>query len=289
MLTDILITAVINAGVYAMLAMGFSLIFGVARIINMAHTAFYMLAGYVVFSLTSSLGLPLLPSMLLAIAAVVVVAVVAYRLLIDPMREHEASVLIITVTLAMVFQELMLLLYGGHFRSVPALVSGFVTVLGVRVNSQYVVTIVAMVTILAAVWIVLMRTRLGLAIRATAQDREIANVMGMNVSMIMTVTMAIASAMAATAGVLVAPLFILEPRIWLQPLTVVLAIVVLGGIGSLKGSIIASAIIALCETLVTFLLPSGAFLKGAFSLGVMIIVLLIRPEGLFGVSFEGER
>ena len=289
MLSDILITAVINAGVYAMLAMGFSLIFGVARIINMAHTAFYMLAGYVVFSLTSVLGLPLLPSMLLAIAAVVVVAVIAYRLLIDPMREHEASVLIITVTLAMVFQELMLLFYGGHFRSVPALVSGFVTVLGVRVNSQYVVTIVAMVAILVAVWIVLMRTRLGLAIRATAQDREIANVMGMNVSMIMTVSMAIASAMAATAGVLVAPLFILEPRIWLQPLTVVLAIVVLGGIGSLKGSIIASAIIALCETLVTFLLPSGAFLKGAFSLGVMIVVLLIRPEGLFGVSFEGER
>ncbi len=289
MLTDILITALINAGVYAMLAMGFSLIFGVARIINMAHTAFYMLAGYFIFSLTTVLGLPLLLSMPLSIVAVVAVAVLSYRLLIDPMREHEAAVLIITVALAMAFQELMLLFYGGHFRSVPALVSGFVTVLGVRVNSQYVVTIIALVAILTAVWIVLMRTRLGLAIRATAQDREIANVMGMNVSMIMTITMAIASALAATAGALVAPLFILEPRIWLQPLTVVLAIVVLGGIGSLKGSIIASGIIALCETLVTFLLPSGAFLKGAFSLGVMIVVLLIRPEGLFGVSFEGER
>jgi branched-chain amino acid transport system permease protein len=288
-LTDILVTALINASVYAMLAMGFSLIFGVARIINLAHTAFYMLAGYFIFSFTSVLGLGLLPAMLLSITLVVVIAVLSYRLLIDPMREHEAAVLIITVALAMVFQELMLIFYGGHFRSVPPLVSGYVTLLRVRVSSQYVLTIGALVAILTVVWVVLMRTRLGLAIRATAQDREIANVMGMDVSLISTITMAIASALAATAGALVAPLYILEPRMWLYPLTIVLAIVVLGGIGSLKGSLIASAIIALSETLVTFLLPSGAFLKGAFSLGVMIVVLLIRPEGLFGVSFEGER
>ncbi|NLC77017.1 MAG: branched-chain amino acid ABC transporter permease, partial [Clostridia bacterium] len=139
------------------------------------------------------------------------------------------------------------------------------------------------------VWLLLSRTNLGLAIRVTAQDREVANLMGINVSLISMITMGLATMLAATAGALVAPIFVLEPRMWLQPLTVVLAIVVLGGMGSLKGSIYGALIIALVETLVVFLIPMGSFLRGAVALAIMIAILLIRPEGLFGVSFEGER
>ena len=113
--------------------------------------------------------------------------------------------------------------------------------------------------------------------------------MGMDVSSIATATAAISAALAATAGALVAPLNILEPHMWLHPLTIILAIVVLGGLGSIKGSILGAIIIALSESLVIFLVPQGSFLKGAFSLLIMIIVLLIRPEGLFGVVLEGER
>jgi len=289
LIVDILVNTLISAGVYAMLAVGFSLMFGVARIINLAHTAFYMLAGYAIFTCTSVMGMPLVPSVLISIVLTVAVAMAAYKLLIDPMREHEATVLILTVGLALVLQELMLMQFGGYFRSVPSSVSGFTTLFGVRVTNQYLLTLTVLVVTLTAVWLVLMKTRLGLAIRATAQDREIANVMGMNDSWTATITVGIASALAALAGAVVAPLFILEPRMWLSPLTIVLAIAVLGGLGSLKGSILGAVIIALSESLVVFLVPQGAFLKGAFSLAIMIGVLLIRPEGLYGVAFEEER
>jgi branched-chain amino acid transport system permease protein len=288
-LGNILVNALMNAGVYAMLAVGFSLMFGVARIINLAHTAFYMVAGYCIFYLVSTAGLPLPLAILISIVAVVVLAVVVYRLLIDPMREHETTILILTVALALVIQEAMLLWFGGYFRSVPTVTTGYATILGVRVSAQYLLTLGVLAAALVAVWLVLMKTKLGLAIRATAQDREMAEVMGMDESRTATLTVAIASALAGLAGAIVAPLYILEPRMWLHPLTIVLAIAVLGGLGSLKGSLFGAAIIALAESLVVFLVPQGAFLKGAFSLAIMILVLLIRPEGLFGVAFEEER
>lgn len=272
-----------------MLAVGFSLMFGVARIINLAHTAFYMVAGYCIFYLVSSVGLPLMPAILVSMAVVILLSVVAYKVIVDPMREHETTVLILTVALALVLQEAMFIGFGGYFRSVPSLLVGYATVVGVRVSYQYLLTLGVLAAALAAVWLVLMKTKLGLAIRATAQDREIATVMGMDESRVATITVAIASALAGLAGAVVAPLYILEPRMWLHPLTIVLAIAVLGGLGSLKGSLLGAGLLALVESLVVFLIPTGSFLKGAFSLGIMIVVLLIRPEGLYGVAFEEER
>jgi branched-chain amino acid transport system permease protein len=289
MLTNILVTTLVNAAAYAMLAVGFSLIFGVGRIINLAHTAYYMLAGFSIFALIGIAGCPAAPAILLTIALITAIAVFCYKALIDPMREHETTVLIITIALALVFQELMLKYFGGQFRSVPSLAKGFFVILGVQVTRQHALTCMVLAVILGAVWLLLQKTRLGLAIRATAQDKEVANLMGMDVSRIAAITAAISAALAATAGALVAPLNILEPHMWLHPLTIILAIVVLGGLGSIKGSILGAAIIALSESLVIFLLPQGSFLKGAFSLLIMIIVLLIRPEGLFGVVLEGER
>jgi branched-chain amino acid transport system permease protein len=289
MLANIVVNTLINASVYALLGLGFSLTFGVARIINLTHTAFYMLAAYIIFSSVSTLGLNAIVGILLSILLVGVIGVISYKFLIDPLQEHEATVLIVTIALALVLQEIMLIAYGGHFRGVPSLVPGFTTILGVRVTNQYLLAIAVLITILAGVWLLLAKTNMGLAIRVTAQDREVANLMGINVSLISMITMGLATMLAATAGALVAPIFILEPRMWLQPLTVVLAIVVLGGMGSLKGSIYGALIIALVETLVVFLIPMGSFLRGAVSLAIMIGILLLRPEGLFGVSFEGER
>ncbi len=289
MLANILVTTLVNAAAYAMLAVGFSLIFGVGRIINLAHTAYYMLAGFSIYTLVATAGCPAAPAVLLTIALITVIAVLCYKLLIDPMREHETTVLIITIALALVFQELMLKYFGGQFRSVPSLARGFFVILGVQVTRQHALTCMVLVLILGAVWLLLQKTRLGLAIRATAQDKEVANLMGMDVSRIAAITAAISAALAATAGALVAPLNILEPHMWLHPLTIILAIVVLGGLGSIKGSILGAAIIALSESLVIFLLPQGSVLKGAFSLLIRIVGLLIRPEGLFGVALEGER
>ena len=289
MFQDILVTGLVNGGVYALLAIGFSLIFGVARIVNIAHTGFYMLAAYALYSLAVKAGLPLAAAMPASVIGVVVVSLACYKLAIEPVRQHDAAVLIATIALALIFQESLLIAFGGHYLGVPAVADGFATILGVRVSYQRLVVLAAVAVVLLATWFLLNRTRLGLAIRTTANDLEIANLMGMNVNRVAMLTVAISAALAAVAGVVVAPVFVVDPFMWLSPLVTMLAIVVLGGLGSLKGSLIGAFIIGFVEAITVFTVPAGAFLKGAVALTIMVVVLLIRPEGLFGVAFEEER
>ena len=289
MIEGILITTLVKGGVYALLALGFSLIFGVARMLNLAHTAFYMLAAYGVYTFAKLLGLSPIVSIILSLVITILIGLMAYKFLIDRIREHHVTVLLITLALAMVFQESMLLAFGGHYLSAPSFVAGYYEVIGVKVSYQHLLTFGTVLVVLVGVWVLLAKTKFGIAIRATAQDTEIANLMGIDVSRILLIVMGIATGLAAVAGVVVAPTLILEPHMWMPPFVMIMAIIVLGGLGSIKGSVIGSFILALVEVLVVFLLPTGAFLKGAFALLVMVIVLVVRPEGLFGVSFEEER
>lgn len=289
MFQDILVTGLVNGGVYALLAIGFSLIFGVARIVNIAHTAFYMLAAYCFYMLLVKTGLGFVLAGLISVGAVTLLSVVCYRLVIEPVREHEAAVLIATIALALIFQELMLYTFGGHFLGIPSTLEGAVRFLGVSIPYQRLLILVVAGAMLFLVWFVLYRTRLGLAIRATANDLEVANLMGMNVHRVAMTTVAISVSLAAVAGVVVAPVFVVDPFMWLAPLVTMLAIVVLGGLGSLKGSLIGALIIGYVEAITVFAVPAGAYLKGAVALLIMVIVLLARPEGLFGIAFEEER
>jgi branched-chain amino acid transport system permease protein len=261
----------------------------VARIVNVAHTGFYMLAAYAFYTLLVAVGLGIGLAAALSVLGVTALSVVCYRLVIEPVREHEAAVLIATIALGLIFQEAMLLAYGGHFLGIPSTVDGVVRIGGVSVPYQRLLILAVAAAALAATWFLLFRTRLGLAIRATANDLEVANLLGMNVERVAMATVAISVALAAVAGVAVAPVFVVDPFMWLAPLVTVLSIVVLGGLGSLPGSLIGALVIGYVEAITVFALPQGAYLKGAVALSIMIIVLLVRPEGLFGVAFEEER
>jgi branched-chain amino acid transport system permease protein len=289
MIADIIIGGLINGSVYALLAIGFSLIFGAARIVNLAHTAFYMVASYCIYFATHKMGIHPVLAMLVAIILVTLIGLVCYKIFINPIREHEAAVLIATIALAMAMQEIMLLIFTGDFLSVPSLVKGYLKIIGVKIAYQQLLTIGLALLILAGVWALLKKTRLGLAIRSTADDREVANLMGMNESRVAMITMGVSVGLAAFAGAVVVPLAVVNPHMWMHPLIMMLAVVVLGGLGSLKGSFSGAYILGFAESLVVFLIPLGAFLKGSVALSIMILVLLIRPEGLFGVAFEEER
>jgi branched-chain amino acid transport system permease protein len=286
---NIIITGLITGSMLALLAISFSLIFGVARIVNIAHTAFYMVAAYGIFSLTGKFGLNPVAGMMIAVVVVTVLGLLAYKFVIDPIREHEAAVLIATIALAMIFQEAVMLIYTGDYRTVSALIEGYFTVAGVKVFYQQVLTFGVVLVILGLLWILLMKTKLGLAIRSTAEDREVANLMGMNDSRLAMITMGISVALAGFTGAVLAPLTVLSPYMWMEPLILMMAVVVLGGLGSIKGSFVAAYILGFTEALVVFMIPKGAFLKGSVALMIMILVLLLRPEGLFGISFEEER
>lgn len=283
----IIINGLISGGGYALLAVGFSLIFGVARIVNLAHTAFYMLAAYFVYAFAKLLGLPLSLSVVLSIIVVVIIGVLAYKLVIDPIRGRETTILIVTIALAIIIQESVSIKFGTAATQPGRLISGYTTILDIKVfNRDLLAFGVATITLLGT-WALLMRTRLGIAIRATAQDREVANLMGINVARTGMITMAIAVGLAAIAGAVKAPAA--TPTMWMPPLVIVLAIVVLGGLGSIKGSFVGAIILGLAEASVVVLFPEHAFLKEAVALAIMLAVILIRPEGLFGVAFEEER
>lgn len=285
----IIVSTLVTGGVYALLAIGFSLIFGNARVINMAHTAFFMVAAYGMWYFMRELGLGVIASIAITVPAVTVLGLLAYWFLINRIREHHAAVLLMTVALALVFQEIFLGIFASHYRAIPYLISGYSEILGIRVLNQHLLSLGIVAAVIVIVWLVLAKTKLGIAIRATAQDAEIANLMGISVPRTLLITMGIATALAAIAAVVVAPLWVVYPYMWNAPLVMVLVIVVLGGLGSIKGSIIGAFIVALVEVLVATLMPSGAYLKVMFAMLVMIIVLVVRPGGLFGIVFEEER
>ncbi len=289
MAENIIVYGLVTSGVYALLAVGFSLIFGVARIVNLSHTAFYMLAAYLIYSLASTAGLNLYLAIVIAIVSVIIVGIFSYKFLIARVRQHEATTLIVTIALAVIIQEAILKGFGGQPRGVPKLISGAVDIFGVTVLNQQLLTLGVVALLLLASWFFLMRTKSGVAIRATAQDRDVANLMGINVPRIEMLVMAMSVGLAAIAGALVAPLSVLTPGMWAHPLVMILAVVVLGGLGSIQGSLIGALILGFAETLVVFLAPSGAFLRTSVALTIMLIVILIRPEGLFGIRFEEER
>jgi branched-chain amino acid transport system permease protein len=289
MIQEIIINGLINGSIYALLAIGFSLIFGVARIVNIAHTALYMTAAYLIYMGLVRFGLPPLLVIPASILLTTILGLISYQLFIKPIREHEAAVLIATIALAMAIQEVFLLAFKGHYLGVPPLATGYVTIAGVKVAMQHVLALGVAVLALVGTWFLLLRTRVGLGIRCTAQDREVANLMGISVNREILVAIGISVGMAAIAGAIVAPLRVIDPHMWTHPLIMMLAIVVLGGLGSIKGSFIASYILGFTEALVVFAVPMGAFLQGPVALSIMILALLIRPEGLFGVAFEEER
>ena len=289
MFVNIVISGLIGGSVYALLAIGFSLIFGTARIINLAHTAFYMVAAYCIYFATYRLGFYPVFGMLAAVIFVGLLGLVVYKFLVAPIREHEAAVLIGTIALAIAIQETMFLLFTGDYLSVPPLIGGYLSILGVKVFYQQLLTFCLALLTLAALWALLMKTNLGLAIRSTAEDREVANLMGINEGRVAMITMAISVALAGLTGAVIVPLTTLEPLMWMHPLIMMMAVVVLGGMGSLKGSFVGAYMLGFAESLVVFLIPKGAFLKGSVALSIMILVLIIRPEGLFGVAFEEER
>jgi branched-chain amino acid transport system permease protein len=288
-ISRIIVSTLVTGGVYALLASGFSLIFGMAHIINLAQTAFYMVAAYGMYIFTLQLGLGVIESIVITLVGVTLLGILSYKLFIDRIREHVVAVLLVTIALAMLFQQIMLLFFGGHYLSTPFLIGGFTEILGVKVLNQHLLTLGIVAVVIIFVWLLLSKTKLGMAIRATAQDAEVANLMGISVPRTLMLTMGIATALAAVAGIAVAPLWTIYPSMWTPPLMMVMVIVILGGLGNIKGSFIGAFIIALVEVLVVTLVPGGSFLKMVFALLVMVIVLTVRPGGMFGIVFEEER
>ena len=290
----------ISGAVYALLALGFTLIYGVADIVNMAHGAFYMLGAYSFFVFLTRFGYHyitnpspflLVTSLILAAVCIGFVGLIIYRLLMHPIIEDTLSVLVVTVGITLMLQQIILFIFGDKNKPVRKLLEGIIKPFGVTVTYHELVSIVLSLSLIAILWTFITRSKIGGAMRAAAQDREVAMLMGINTERLYMLTMAISASLAATAGILLsARASVVSPNLrdWTVPLVMSFAIVILGGLGSIKGSLVGAFIIGFAENFVLIFFPAGSFLKGAAALIIMVLVLIFRPKGLFGKRVEAE-
>jgi branched-chain amino acid transport system permease protein len=277
---EILIYGAVTSAIYAMLAVGFTLIFGVARVLNLAHGSFYALGAYGAYVLTSIAGLPLWLAAILAVAGVSLFGVVVEKILIRPLRYSQLGVLMITLAIALVVEQTLFLTFGSEYRNVPAFVDTKINMGGVDVAGQRLLTLVVAGVSIAVLYLFIQRTRLGSAILAISQDADAAKYMGIPSDRIFSLVMAISAALAAMAGILAGPFLSVQPSMHLLPIVKAFAIVVVGGLGSIPGSILAAFMLGYAETIVAYEISTSW--TEIVSVLATLLMLVFRPAGIFG-------
>ena len=277
---QILVYGAVISAIYAMLAVGFTLIFGVARILNLAHGSFYALGAYTVYALTAEAHMPLWLAAMLAVLLVALFGILIERVLVRPLRRSMLAVLLITLAVALMVEQVLLLIFGSEARNVPSFVSTAYHFLGVDISGQRLLALTAGILVLGGLWLFMQHTKLGAAILAISQDAEAAQYMGIPSDRMYSTVMGLSAGIAAAAGVLVAPFQTVIPGMGLLPLVKAFAIVVVGGLGSIPGSIIGALLLGYTETIIAFKISIEW--SQIVSVAAVLITLILRPAGFFG-------
>lgn len=269
--------------IYFLLAVGLSIVFGLLRFVNFAHGAFYLLGAYVCYQLIA-MGLSFWLTLVIGPIIVGFCAWLIERLLLRRMYDlpHEFHILF-TLGLAWAIQELVILYWGpvGVNVAPPDILKG-VVIWGGFIYPKYRLFLIGFSAVLAvALWLLLERTRLGSIVRAGSESAEMVTLLRINVYRIFGLTFALGAATAGLAGVLAAPLRGVEPFMGVEALAVAFVVVVVGGMGSFSGALLAGLLVGIVQSVMSTLWPQGASLMIYVA---MALVLLLRPDGLMGRS-----
>ncbi len=267
---------------YAMVATGLALMFGVVRLINFAHGEFFMLGAYAFWFAFKEVGLPYPAAVLLATAAMAAFGIAYQRVVVRAILERSWHVqLIATLATSIVLTNLAIIVWGTQAKEVPSALSASVLeIAGIRVAWQRVLVLGAALAIFGGLHGFVSRTKTGKAMRAMSQNREACAVVGVDIRRIALATFAVSGGLAGAAAGLVSPLFNIFPDMGALLTLKAFAAVIVGGFGYVKGAIAASFLIGITESLAAGYI-SYAY-KDAFAFLMMIAVLLWRPHGLFG-------
>jgi branched-chain amino acid transport system permease protein len=283
LLAQTALNALYAAAYLSLVAVGLVLIFGVMGIINFAHGELFMLGAYVVVALYSDGQVPYV-----LVAAIGLVFVGAVGLLMEwsmfrPLRDNPLGGLVASIGFLMVLQALVSIGFGVRMAHVPPVTQEVIAFSDkVRLPVQRLIVIVAAVVLLSALWLFLKRTRFGWALRASAQDREAAALQGISINQTARIAMFIGAGLAGIAGALTAPLISVNPHMGHSVIVAAFIVIIVGGVGSLEGAVVASVAYAFIHTFVT------TFWDGVIAdivgLSLMLAVLIVRPTGLFGTA-----
>ena len=263
-----------------LLALGLTVIFGLLGVMNFAHGELYMLgayAGIAVIGVTHSFWVALVAAPIL----VGVVAAATEATMLRPLYRREPLYgLILTFGLALVFREAARQIWGGDMRRILPPFAGSTPLLGMTYPDYRLFLLAASSAILLALWLFFTRTRAGIVVRAAVQDAEMLDGLGVDVRRVFTLTFAASGALAALAGLLLAPVFTVYPQMGVEMILLAFIVVILGGMGSLGGSVVAAFVIGITQSLFSLWMNPQRVAIAIF--GIMIVVLIVRPRGFAG-------
>lgn len=276
-----LLNGLILGGTYALLGIGLTLIFGIMSVVNFAHGEFYALGAYGAYLFLALLGANFFVALLGAIALGVALGAICERVLLRPLRgESIETTMLVMIAVWIAMQNTELLVWGGVAKSIDHPFPQAPVVLGpVSVAPLRLFVLGAALALVVGSHLLIQRTRLGKAMRATFQDRETAALMGVEIHRIHTVTFAFGSGLAAAAGALLGPVFVVYPSMGDLAALKAFCVVILGGLGNLAGATFGGLILGVAEELGAGYISSGY--RDAVGFIIIILVLLLRPSGLF--------
>ena len=283
-LVDILVRGALTSGVLALLALGFSLVYGVGGVVNLAHGSFFMIGAYAGVSASTTLGLGAIPAAIVGVVVAGVAGMLLHLIVVRPVRTEPITVLIVTLGSAIFIAAAIRFLYGTADRGLPGIVSGSISIAGVQVQNTRLLAFIVSVIVVAALMVVLRRTAAGRIVRAVAQDPEAATLMGVDPGRVLLLVMGVGAALAGLAGVLVSPFEVVFPDMWLGPLTQAFAIVIVGGLGSIEGTVAAAIVLGFLDRAVAFGVPSGERFVDLIAVVVILLTLILRPQGILGTK-----
>lgn len=279
-----LISGISLGSVYALIALGYTMVYGIAKMLNFAHGDVIMVGGYISFCAVSYLGLPGWIGVVLAVLVCTVLGVVIERLAYKPLRAAPSlAVLITAIGVSYFLQNSALLIWGAASISYPPLISGSLPLFGGKLSIPYVslLTVAVCLVIMAALTTFINQSKMGKAMRACSEDKGAAQLMGINVNATISTTFAIGSALAAIAGVLLCSSYsILSPTTGSMPGIKAFTAAVFGGIGSIPGAFLGGLLLGIIESLAKAYIST--YLANSIVFAVLIVVLLVRPAGLLG-------
>jgi branched-subunit amino acid ABC-type transport system permease component len=287
---SILASTVVLGAIYALVAIGMTLIYGILRVLDMSQGSMVMVGGFIGWAILTNAGLSPVIAILAAFGATFVLGMLTQLLSVQPLIgrrgvDFEMVTFITTFAVAMVLENLALQIFGAQQHSVPPIVGGNLHLYkSVSVPWQSVLMAGISVAIIVAFGAFLTRSRYGIAIRAVAQDIDAARMMGVPIRRLFPIVMGFASALAGIAGVFLAAQYFASPTAGEQPLLIALIVVVFGGLGSLPGTIYAAFAIALIQSAVSVWISTTWSLPILYA--VILVVLVIRPQGLAGRKLE---
>lgn len=282
---QIVLNGLVLGAIYALVASGFSLIFGILNILNFAHGQFYMLAVYSTYYLLQGRGIPYPLAGLFSILLIGGLGLIVERILFRRVEADEIASVVIGVGLLMIIGGASLIGFGEEARYIVNPYPGSLRFLNTFMSIQRILIVIVSIIVMGALGYFTQRSKLGLAMRATAQDREAAVLHGININRVYLLTFGIAAGLAAIAAVLMGPIISIDTSIGLPIMFKCLIVVVLGGLGSILGAVLGGLSLGLIESFgYTFIGYSAELVGFTF----VIAVLLIRPTGIKGVSvYEG--